>query len=94
MEAVVNLLALAAPPVTVPVTLPTMSPLNCTACTVCQRLSDEPRLNVCVALGSMEPVELVPAILTSPPTQSFLAIPTPPDIFTDPVPMLVLSVVP
>ena len=68
MEAV-NLLALAAPPVTVPVTLPTMSPLNCTACTVCQRLSGT-RIKCLCSTRTLGPVT-VPAILTSPPTQSF-----------------------
>ena len=47
-----------------------------------------------MALGSIEADVVVPAILTAVPTHNFLAIPTPPEIFTDPVPMLVLSVVP
>ena len=57
-------------------------------------MSDDPKLNVCVALGSIEPVVLVPAMFAVPPTKSFLPIPTPPEILTAPVPILVLSVVP
>ena len=74
--------------------LPTKLPLNSTACTCDQRLSLVPKEYVCVADGLTAPTVLDPAIFKSVPTNNFLAIPTPPLIFTEPVPILALSVVP
>lgn len=86
--------AFVAPPVTVPVMLPIKFPLNSTAFTDAHRFSELPSEYVCVAAGKIDPVVLLPATFKSVPTNSFLAIPTPPLILTAPVPILALSVVP
>ena len=64
MEALVSLLLFAHQQVYLDVS--TKLPLNSTAFTVCQRLSADPKLNVCVT-GSIVPVTLVPAMFVSPP---------------------------
>ena len=53
MLELVNLLAFAAPPVTVPVTFPIKFPLNSTELTLDHLFSAVPKLYVCVALGTI-----------------------------------------
>ena len=65
VDALVNLFAFAAPPVTVPVMFPTKLPLNSTACTCDHLLSLDPKFEVCVFAGKMDPVVLVPATFKS-----------------------------
>ena len=74
--------------------LPIKLPLNSTACTADQRLVLVPNEYCCVEAGVTDPTVLDPATLKSVPTNSFLAMPTPPLILTAPVPILALSVVP